>query len=259
MIDLFRQVWLGFRFFRSVRNWRACRRAYQLRQPLPPVRLRSGLQLEHGPEDAPALMVFEIFQDGAYRRRLPCRPDGAVLDIGANIGAVTLDLAHRFPALSFHAYEPAPGTRLRLENNIRINGFADRVVIHPEAVGARPGVLDLWTDGPSVAVTAYGSPRRGTPVRVSVTDLETCLRRIGDLPIALLKIDAEGAEVEILEHAELASIGRVATAAIEYHADLVPRADERCLGVLRAAGFACEQRASPTPGRGMIWAWRPAR
>src|ERR1035438_3886784 len=73
-------------------------------KPLPPIRFRSGFTWHHGKLDEPAMLFKELFLDGFYEP-LDAPANAVVLDIGANIGAVTMLWAHNRPDIRFHAYE----------------------------------------------------------------------------------------------------------------------------------------------------------
>ena len=58
-----------------------------------------------------------------------------------------------------------------------------------------------------------------------------------------VKIDAEGAEVEMLESASAAALAAIGEIALEYHDSIVPDARARCEAVLTRAGFVCRSMA----------------
>ena len=80
-----------------------------------------------------------------------------------------------------------------------------------------------------------------------------------------VKIDAEGAEVEMLESASDATLAAIDEMALEYHDSIVPDARARCEAVLTRAGFVCRAglqrrtRASSSPGDVGTVALAPAR
>ncbi|MDZ4683950.1 MAG: FkbM family methyltransferase [Planctomycetaceae bacterium] len=253
-----RCAWLGARLARRLSNWAEVFPRFIAGQPLPELRLRNGVVLQHAPGDAPVQLLFEIFADGAYRRHVPGPWRGTVIDIGGNIGATAIDLSYGRPDLHVHCYEPSPETRTMLSRNIAGNRLGDRVTVFDEAVGRAPGRLRLWVNGPSIAATAYSqdAPFPGcTPVEVPVIGLDDCLKRVTQGPVVLLKIDAEGAEADILEGTDPAAFARIGNVALEYHNDLCPKADERCHAVLKQAGYRCERVAAELH-RGMIYGWR---
>ncbi len=226
----------------GIQVWRARNRPADM----PPLRFRDGSIWHHGPHDEPLLIMRELYGQGFYPKLAV--PQGAdVIDIGANIGAVTMRWARSRPDLKFHAYEPNPQAFDTLRQNIGANGLEGRVSLHREAVGRKKGKLDLWIDVPTAHSTAFGdSPvPGGRRVSAPVVSLDEVWGRLGKRPIAMLKIDAEGGEVDILEGASRATMAAVQSAIIEYHDNLVPGAYARCRAALNAAGFACHVHEHP--------------
>jgi hypothetical protein len=89
---------------------------------------------------------------------------------------------------------------------------------------------------------------------VPTVSLDHAITRTGAGQIAL-KIDAEGAEVEMLESAAQATLAAIDEVALEYHDSIVPDARERCQAVLTQAGFTC--RTMPfTSDQGILVARR---
>lgn len=259
-LETLRRARILFRMVRWLVNWRDVWHPYFAGGALPPLRLRRGLTLHHTPDDGPVLLVFEVFADKCYRRYIDCPTAGVILDIGANIGAFTLDWASSTHKVRIYAYEPNPKTNKTLRFNVNVNGLADWVTIYDEAVGRACGKFKLWTNIPSLIATGYGtitaSPE-GNAVSVPMIDLNEVVRRAGG-SIELLKIDAEGAEADILEGATSLTLGAIRRVVLEYHESLCPNALVRCKRVLDGAGFRCrirphKRRESMT---GLLYAWR---
>lgn len=242
---------------RHLRNWRDVWSAYRSSRVLPPLAFRSGFVLSHRPEDDPIMLMHEVFGGRHYRRHIPGRADGAIVDIGANIGMVSLDWATRSPGTVLHAYEPNPDTAGTLRRNVHVSGCDGRVFVHQEAVGAACGQTPMWIGGPSVLSSTHSASNTGTrEVMVSMVDLDRVCDRI-DGRVFLLKIDAEGAEADILEAADARTLARVAHVALEYHDPLTPGALQRCRARLIAAGFELIVRPAPDePRQGMLYASR---
>lgn len=244
-------------------NWREVWRCYRGRQPLPPIRFREGFVLHHGQWDNPLELIYDVYASGDYSRHQAPSLSGVMVDIGANIGLTTMMFAARNPRLNIHAFEPNPSTNALLKTNIRASGMESRVSVHPEAVGARTGTLKLRTHVTSIFATAFGpatNTTEGVYETVPVIGLDTALARLGSAPVEFLKIDAEGAEAEILENAAAADLARVSRVALEYHDLICPNALARCRKVLEQAGFTT--RSYPAIGRpnlGMLYAWREER
>jgi FkbM family methyltransferase len=243
---------------RYLNNWAEVWRAYRLDHPTPALQFRRGFTLYSGNWDDPVLMLKEVYGDRIYYRGLRSKPEGVVVDIGANIGAVSMDFADRW-GLQIHAYEPNPETFHFLERNITDNYFTDRVVLFNEAVAGHVGSFSLWTDVLSVGATGYS--REPTPgarqVSVECVDLATVFRRVAGQTIFLLKIDAEGAEADILEKARGLSFEGVRHIAVECHDALRPGALAASRAVLDQHGFRCVTRqVADHTDLHMLYGWR---
>jgi len=240
-------------------NWREVWSCYRRGTELPPLRFRRGFVLRHRPEDQALLQFYEVFRDKSYRRHITVPPRGTIVDIGANIGAVTLDFMTRLLDVRVHAYEPHPATIAMLRTNIESNGLSPRIITYPEAVGGRSGVVTLRAGGPSMHTSLYGVgavARALEEFTVPIITLDTVIERSAvDGPIALVKIDAEGAEAEILEGARPQSLREIRQLVIEYHDNLCPEALARCERVLAGADFRCTSRPA-LPHQGLLYAWR---
>ena len=230
-----RALW---RMFWYLRNWREVWAAYRLSQPLPALQFRRGFVLHHGPADDPILLLHTVFARSEYGALASARSRHLV-DIGANIGSVTLDLVSRDREMKVDAYEPNPLTFDTLSRNVRDNALESRVRVFREAVTGHNGVVTLWSGESSVLSSVSGGAAiGGVSVSVPAVSLDDAIRRTGATQVAV-KIDAEGAEVEMLESASEATLAAIEELALEYHDTIVAGARERCLAVLTKAGFTC--------------------
>jgi FkbM family methyltransferase len=244
-------------------NWSDVWSCHRRGAELPPLRFRRGFVLRHRSGDQVLLQFFEVFRDKSYRRYIAEPKQGTIIDIGANIGAVSLDWATRLPNVRIHAYEPHPATYAMLRENVETNHEASRIATYNEAVGGRVGITGLRAGGFSVETTAHGIGATGhalDELSVPMVGLDTVVERCaGDEPIRLVKIDTEGAEAEILEGAHPETLRKIRQFVIEYHDSLCPNALARCERVLTSAGFRCAIR-QVLPNQGLLYAWRdPAR
>lgn len=138
-------------------------------------------------------------------------PGDQVIDAGANIGYMTMLFAARTGATGVvHSFEPHPQVRATLQRNVdRINqrGSAGRVVVHDCALGDSRGAAELIE-------TDYFAINEGT-ARISSTakadtqnirshpvQIETLDNLFPSESFALLKIDVEEFEAEVLKGAE---------------------------------------------------------
>ena len=119
------------------------------------------------------------------------------VDIGANVGALTLAMARRVGASGkVYAFEPGPLTYPRLTRNLELNpSIRGRVVPLQLGVADTPGTL-YWNEEPDNRGNATLLRPSGAPVRVVSIDgffADTPVQRL-----RFVKIDVEGMEYEVL-------------------------------------------------------------
>jgi FkbM family methyltransferase len=136
-------------------------------------------------------------------------PGCVVLDVGANIGTVTLPLARRVGGTgAVHAFEPHPGIRQRLAENVSLNNLRN-VNISPLALGQTPGEATLY--GSQLANQGLSSLARGPgilePFPCRVETLDRYVESQSLERVDLVKIDTEGSELLVLRGA-LATLAR---------------------------------------------------
>lgn len=136
---------------------------------------------------------YRAFRD-AVRRGV------TVLDIGANVGAYTLMFATWVGERGrVFAFEPSPDTCDGLRAHVALNGFDDRVTIVPAAVAAAVGEAPfaLHPSGGASSL-AVASVADASCVRVATDTIDHFCREHDLLP-AVIKIDVEGAELDVLQ------------------------------------------------------------
>ncbi len=136
---------------------------------------------------------------------------GTIVDVGAHDGALTLPLA-ALPGARVLAFEPLPPAFARLEAAVR-GAPGLRVELRREALGLGPGRLSLevpvvggvaqeqWASvAKDYAGIAAGDPRVERILRWDVEVM--ALDSLGLDDVTAMKVDAEGAEEEVLRGAE---------------------------------------------------------
>ena len=122
-----------------------------------------------------------------------------VLDIGANVGIASRYFARRFPNAVVHAFEPDPGNCEVLRANA---AEEPRIRVHPFALGAEDGELELYDSDDSANRGGYSGYAAGSdPAKSKKVPLRHAGRALAALGVEraeLIKIDTEGAEWEIL-------------------------------------------------------------
>jgi len=189
-------------------------------------------------------------------------PPVAIIDGGANVGYATLALKHRWPEASVIAVEPDADNFAVLQKNTAdlhsvslvqrgIWGTRCSLCVKPDPCAA------AWSlqFEPVPETTPGGTPSETVPNLIELFSGNHC---------DLLKLDIEGAELNVFSQADLSWIERVSVILIEIHSDAAERAvlnAAKCYNLLVAqAGekvmlyrsaksfqkeFACEAVLSP--------------
>jgi FkbM family methyltransferase len=133
-----------------------------------------------------------------------------VVDAGAGRGQFALFARRRFPAATLHCFEPLPESRRKLELVVGGNS-SSRATIRPVALGAAPGRAEFHvaaTPDSSSLLQATPDYSTGTPgteqreiIEVEVARLDGALEPADVRDPALLKIDVQGAELDVLRGA----------------------------------------------------------
>ena len=130
----------------------------------------------------------------------------SVLDIGAHHGFYTLMASDRVgPRGHVVAFEPSPRERRRLLWHVRLNRCTN-VRVEATALGGRESRADLFmVTGRQTGCNSLRPPdvNEGTRVlQVPVVTLDTYMVREKMAPVDFIKIDVEGAELEVLSGAQ---------------------------------------------------------
>jgi FkbM family methyltransferase len=140
-----------------------------------------------------------VMEPGLVRRlQQLLQPGMTFVDVGANIGVITLQAAVRVaPNGKVYSFEPAPRIFQILKDNVQVNGLLESGLIdlHCAAVSDSVGEakLSVYSDnsGHNTLFGAEGDSR----ILVHTVTLDSLLE---DMRIDVIKIDAEGAEPMIM-------------------------------------------------------------
>lgn len=137
-------------------------------------------------------------------RRL-LRPGQTAIEVGANMGYHTLAMAEEVgPTGRIHAFEANPAIAKLLDATIQVNGFLDRVVLHPKAALAQRGEVEFAVHpdhcGSAHLAVPQDQPCYTGRARVPGVPLDEEPGR--DLPaVDMIRMDAEGSEPLVLRGA----------------------------------------------------------
>jgi FkbM family methyltransferase len=167
--------------------------------------VRWCLDLDEGVQLALYLGVYERSTTRALARMAPT--GAVVVDIGANIGAQALPLAHRLgPGARVIAVEPADSAVARLRANLELNpDLATRVKVCHRALGAAGdspagSYFARWplTTAPGAHPVHQGAPEQST---AAAATLDRLVEELGLDRVDLIKLDVDGNEMPVLRGA----------------------------------------------------------
>jgi FkbM family methyltransferase len=201
------------------------------------------------------VFLFDEYEVG----RLPLPPAPVVVDVGANVGLFSWRVCAYRPDASVLAFEPQSHNHARLCRLFEVLGIRGEAC--RQACGAAPGSATLYLRSSvthSLRPDWHPDLDVGAGVEeVQVTTLDGECARRGLAQIDLLKVDVEGAEVEVLAGAR-AVLERTRFVVLEYHS---PDRRAQCLQLLRTAGFRCRDKrfwGSGGGGEGLLLCARRA-
>lgn len=197
------------------------------------------------------LSEFFSAQSTIIPSNLPaCRPQ-VIYDLGANVGIASLLFGSLYPGATIYGFEPLPENLEVCVLNYR--NLPKPSQVFPWAVGAHSGTAVFDCQNDSRGGRLESSPH--DPKLKTTGKLEVQVYSIGDLitkkglpPPDFLKIDVEGAELDVLKGLEQHH-QTVKWIYIETHGDELKRG---CLRWLEARGF----RIWPGADDSAIWGCR---
>ena len=133
------------------------------------------------------------------------KPGDTFVDVGANVGLHTLAAARAMQGNgNIIAFEPFARTKQLLEKTVWLNGFSSMTTVHEVAVSNRsgPATLHLGATSGHHSLTSLDVPisLRETEASVRTVTLDEMISQ--DLRVNLIKIDVEGAELDVLQGAQ---------------------------------------------------------
>ena len=170
-----------------------------------------------------------------------------MVDVGANIGDFTLQVARLCPRGRVFAIEPVDEHVQMIETNLMLNGIHNVTIIH-RALGAAEGHVAIQVLGNRSNVGGRG----GKTEKVRSSTLPQFVREQRIELIDLLKLDCEGAEWDILPASESA-LPRIRQICMEFHCER-GWTPERLAIWLRERGYRVWHTAGPW--NGILWGVR---
>jgi FkbM family methyltransferase len=162
----------------------------------------NGVRLQSSFDNWPLLRDIKAGTFDPYTHKLflgELKPGMKVADVGANVGFYTVLAALGIgPTGHVFSFEPDPRNRIDLEANLRLNGL-ENVTVIPKAAGNTNTMRKFHLRRPAGHSGLYAATEKYlSETLVPTTTLDDAL---AGQTFDVLKIDAEGAETEVLRGA----------------------------------------------------------
>ena len=161
------------------------------------------------PKDA--LLLYAVCDQGIFeadvvqRMVALARPESSVIDVGANLGLMSVPVLQACASCRVVSFEPSPSSLPYLERTAAGSAHRDRWLVVGKAVGDRAGELDFTVGSQRNALyEGFRSGDRitgGRVIKVPVTTLDAEWRAWGEPDVSLIKIDVEGGEAAVMHNA----------------------------------------------------------
>lgn len=175
-----------------------------------PARWSRYYEAEYEPE------TFRFFRDHL-------KPGNTVLDIGGHIGLFAVVTAHLVGAEGrVFTFEPTPFTRSVLTEVVELNGCSGIVEVRGEAVSARSGETVFFDTGETIsnANSLVRTELSKTEIPIKLISVDDFVRE-RSITVDCIKIDVEGAELDVLRGANETFINQRPVARLGLHPSFI--------------------------------------
>ena len=148
---------------------------------------------------------LSLHETGTYEKgilnyiRENFRNDGVFVDVGANIGLMSLFVSRYFPLANIHAFEAHPETAVILRENLSLNSFSNNITVHSVALGSERSTVSISADLDANRGGASIVKEGQQPISVECFTMDEVL---AESKVDLIKIDVEGYELHVLQGAK---------------------------------------------------------
>jgi FkbM family methyltransferase len=160
----------------------------------------------HFPKDS---VLFErVCREGIYERSTVnlisalVEPGTCYFDIGGNIGLMAAPILHNCPAAQVVSFEPSPNSYPFLKRTRDGSPHRSRWKVLERACGTQEGELEFHVaaagQGAFDGFRNTGRVPIKKKIRVPVTTLDKEWERLGRPRVSVVKVDVEGAEMQVL-------------------------------------------------------------
>jgi FkbM family methyltransferase len=151
---------------------------------------------------------LEIFINGIYEKATSdffvkrLAQGGVFLDLGANIGAISIPLYQQRNDIKIVCVEAAPWLFPYLQKNLDQNGFKEAILINKALFNTDNEEIDFYSPDEKFGKGSLSPTYTDKAVKVKTIRLDTLLRDLNLSKVDTIKIDVEGYEYHVFQGAE---------------------------------------------------------
>ncbi|MEK6876381.1 MAG: FkbM family methyltransferase [Nanoarchaeota archaeon] len=194
-------------------------------------------------------MAYEcVIRDDYNLRGLKPHKESFIIDIGAHIGSFSIAAAKKYPNARILSFEPSPSNYRLLKKNISLNKCKN-IAAFGKAVTSHGKRVHLYIDASNPAESGLYA-RKNKRVDALSINLEKVFRDFRIKKCALVKMDCEGSEYDIILNTPDYVLKKIEAMVIEYHkpehfgiTDRTHRLPN-LIRRLEKSGFACTTKRS---------------
>jgi FkbM family methyltransferase len=177
--------------------------------------------------------IQEIFVDAVYKFKAE-KDNPYIIDCGSNIGLSLIYFKKLFPKCRIKAFEADPAICELSRRNLNSSGFSDDVNIIEKAVWIKDGHIEFLAEG-TLGGTLLFTEEMETQKVIKIP-CEELSRHLNE-PVDFLKLDIEGAELEVLRACK-DKLSNVENLFVEFHGYCGKEQNlDELLVILKNAGF----------------------
>ena len=167
-----------------------------------------GYKVYYRPNDG---LVYHIGSLGSFEKdvitccqKLISR-NSVVIDVGANIGLITIPLVRKIPGSVFHCFEPSTYPYEYFKLTIKKNKLSKRVILNKNGLYNKSGKLKFFlhhfkdASGDGIKDTLRAGEAKPTLIKVTTLDKYVDNQKIKR--VDLIKADVEGSEIFVFKGA----------------------------------------------------------
>lgn len=129
------------------------------------------------------------------------------VDVGVNIGQTLLKVKSVNPEIEYHGFEPNPSCIFYVHKLIKVNSIKN-TTLYPIGISTKTELSELnfhyesETDGSASIIKDFNKKKINRKEYIPLFDINTMKKKVDFDKMSILKIDVEGAELEVIKSFE---------------------------------------------------------